>query len=256
MSSQAATVAGCFGGGGAVVDDPHLCKGRNTQHDLIEFGVVIDAIDMHPVGRSSGSKVIDVNLFGVISDDSVVCKCRVHVLNQVIPRMPLPDDGSTAVARRLDLDDVIGPQLVVGEQPRITPRSRRFCDTFQFPGHEQQIAVGKWLHIMMMLNLCTGVFEVPQQGSIPGDPLHSTTGSTRRDRRITRDSSGSEDVTPLEQVGGLTGIVIAGPTVNDATDPIDEICGGVTAGSKEAVAAVGGRGTMKPTDRLVSLFSR
>ena len=56
-----------------------------------------------------GSKVIDVDLLGVIRDHAEVCQCRIDLLNQVIPRMPLPDDGSTAIARRLHFDDVLGP---------------------------------------------------------------------------------------------------------------------------------------------------
>ena len=81
---------------GRVVDDPELAEVPRGEHDLIEVGVVGDRVDMVPVAGRGERWVVEVDELGVIGDDAVVGLCRIEVLDEVIPGMPLPDDVGAA----------------------------------------------------------------------------------------------------------------------------------------------------------------
>ena len=54
LSMFAAIVAGRFGGGRAMVDDPDFAELAGAQHDLIELSVVRDGVAVDPVGQKTG----------------------------------------------------------------------------------------------------------------------------------------------------------------------------------------------------------
>jgi len=125
----ATRVPGSFSGRRAVVDDPHLIQGRRAHQDLIELLVVVDRVHVDPVRPGVASSRIDVHELRVVGNDAKIVFRRVEILDQVVPQVPLPNDGSRRRSRLLDLDNVLWPQRVVslGEDPRpdavVFPRS-------------------------------------------------------------------------------------------------------------------------------------
>ncbi|MBL0174357.1 MAG: hypothetical protein IPP94_03660 [Ignavibacteria bacterium] len=91
-----------------MVDHIHFVEIVGGEDDLVQFGIVVDAVQVHPIpgGHVSG---IDVEEFWMITHDAVICFRRVVVLDEMIPRMPFPDDVAAAGSCRLHLDDVVGP---------------------------------------------------------------------------------------------------------------------------------------------------
>ena len=45
----ASAASGCLLSGGAVINDPHFIPMPAAQDDFIAFGMVVDAVDMHPI---------------------------------------------------------------------------------------------------------------------------------------------------------------------------------------------------------------
>ncbi len=107
-------MAGGFSGSGAVVDDPDFPESGHAEEDLVEVGVVVDAIAMEPIGafteRSGWGEVIDVDEFRVGGDIAVVGFCGVDVLDEVVPHAPFPYDGGGIGAGGLEFDDFFGPE--------------------------------------------------------------------------------------------------------------------------------------------------
>ena len=100
-----------------MVDDVNLMHAAARDGDLVEYGVVVNPVAMHPVSASSSVSraacIIDVDAFGMVADHPVIVFARVVILDEVIPRMPSPDDVGAVVANRLNLDDVVGPNVVL-----------------------------------------------------------------------------------------------------------------------------------------------
>ena len=84
---------------------------------MVKVHVVVDAVAMHPIGSSSsvagGTDEIDVKAPRVVSYDPVVVHGLVVVLDQVVPSVPLPHDLSVIATHWFDLDDSIGPHIVL-----------------------------------------------------------------------------------------------------------------------------------------------
>ena len=100
-----------------MVDDVNFMHASARDGDLVEHRVVVDAVAMHPIGAASSvscaSSIIDVDAFGMVSNHPVVVFGGVVILDEVIPCMPSPHDVGAVVAHRLNLDDVIGPNVVL-----------------------------------------------------------------------------------------------------------------------------------------------
>ena len=110
-----ATVTGRLGASSTVVDHPDLIDGPHTDDNLIQLGVVIDRVAMEPVGTLVSDRV-DISQFRMVGHNAEVLLGGIEILNQMIPRMPLPDDFARTRTRLSHLDDVIRPQLIVVEQ--------------------------------------------------------------------------------------------------------------------------------------------
>ena len=49
LPRAAAAMAGCFGRGRAVIDDPDFAERMDAHHELIEFGVKGDSVEVGPI---------------------------------------------------------------------------------------------------------------------------------------------------------------------------------------------------------------
>ena len=109
--------AGGFLGGGAVIDDVHLVHAAARKRDLVEMGVVINAVAVHPIGAtrcvSCSAHVVDVDLSRAVSHHPEVVFCFVVVLNKMVPCMPFPYDFCIVGADGFYFDDVVGPDVVL-----------------------------------------------------------------------------------------------------------------------------------------------
>ena len=103
---------GCLGGSGAVIDDPDLGEGRDTHNDLVEFGVVVDAVEVQPVSIRGALIVIEVNLFGMISDDTEirVWDSTAELRYMVLPERPQGTEpmSEKELAEMITRDSMIG----------------------------------------------------------------------------------------------------------------------------------------------------
>ena len=59
---------------------------------------------------------VDIGEFRMFREHAVIRRVRIEILDQMIPRVPLPDDFARTRTRLSHLDEVIGPQLIVVEQ--------------------------------------------------------------------------------------------------------------------------------------------
>ena len=112
--------APCRPGGERVVDHPDLAGSAEAHDDLVALGVVLDGVGVQPVPGPAGE--VHVHPPGRVGHDAEARQPGIAVLHEVVPDPPFPHD---LVGARVDLDDLLGPERLVGEQRRIpTPRDR------------------------------------------------------------------------------------------------------------------------------------
>ena len=87
-----------------VVDNPELVKRGHAEQEVLEVGVVVDGVDVQPVaGLAAGRAVVHINLVDAFTDHTKVVFACIQVLDQMVPRVPLPHHigASVAVRRKL-----------------------------------------------------------------------------------------------------------------------------------------------------------
>ncbi len=103
--------------GGAVVNDVNFVHAAARDGNLVEDGVVIDAVAVHPVGPSCGvsgpPRIVDVDQLWMVFHDAVIVLGWIVVLNQVVPCVPSPDDVGAVVTNGLNFHDVVWPNVVL-----------------------------------------------------------------------------------------------------------------------------------------------
>jgi hypothetical protein len=104
---------GGFCGGGIMVDNPNFIEGGAGDEDLVEFGMIVDAVEVEPVGCAGVGGIVDVDAVRMIGNDAVVGKGGVEILYEMISGMPLPDDEGVVGAEGLEFDDGFGPEALV-----------------------------------------------------------------------------------------------------------------------------------------------
>ena len=128
VAALAAVPAGMPGGlfyARGAVDDPYLAEVADGDHNLIEFGVVIQCVGMRPIGSVSpvatrrGEVEVDVDAFGMVCDHAVVRLAWIEILNKVVERRPLPDDVGVGRPSWTDFDDMRRIQSGAGERVRV-----------------------------------------------------------------------------------------------------------------------------------------
>src|SRR5207245_7153901 len=101
LAAPSATSSSCLFRRCAVVDDPNFAEVPQAHEHLVEIRVVVDSIEMCPVGICAlrwRDIVINVYALRVRSHITVVRFLSIDVLNQVIPQVPFPNDLSAGVA--------------------------------------------------------------------------------------------------------------------------------------------------------------
>ena len=94
-----------------VIDNPNLAEVADRDHNLVQYGVVVQRIPMEPssiagtVAPRRGEVEIDVYAFRVVGDHAVVGLLRIEVLNEVVERRPSPDDLAVLRACWANFDD-------------------------------------------------------------------------------------------------------------------------------------------------------
>ena len=213
--------AGRFRCGGVVVDDPDLVEGGTGDEDVIELGVVVDAVEVEPVGGRAIGGIVDVDAVGMVGDDAVVGECRVEVLHEVVDGAPLPDDFCVVVADGLDLDDGFGPEAVV-DLRGVAPEGDGLVVVHVFPGDEQEVAVGQGLHVVMSAMVGRAVvIVVPEHVAVPVEQTEITARTTTTEWNSVFDSPGFQEGAVFKQINTTAKREIIGPCVDGVALPVE-----------------------------------
>ena len=169
-----------------MVDDVDLVHAPAGQGDLVEVTVVIDAVAVHPVGTSRRipcpSDVVDVQPSGVVSNRSVVVFARVVILDQVVPSTPFPDNFSVVCSDGFDLDDVVGPDVVlsagtVAGNLWVAAGLECLLFTALFPRNHEDVSVGHGFDVVVRDVHDVVVGPRPFQFTLPGNAFDLAAGS-------------------------------------------------------------------------------
>ncbi len=172
--------------GCAVVDDVYLVHASTRERNLVQVRVVVDAVAVHPIGTPSSvarsTDVVDVDFSGMVFHRAVIVLARVVILDQVVPSVPLPYNFSIIGPHRFDLNDVVGPNVVlpaggVAGNGGVSPCLQGFCLCFVLPSDHEDVAVRHGLDVMMGNVLLAVVGPRPLQGAIPRDTFHFAGGA-------------------------------------------------------------------------------
>ena len=71
------------------------------------------------------------------------------ILDEVVPNVPFPNDVCITSSDRLNLDNVVWPQLILAQLIGVAPCLNRFFLTLCLPCNHQEITVWQRLDIVM-----------------------------------------------------------------------------------------------------------
>ena len=259
LAATSTAVPGRLVRGGRVIDDPDLVKSQCTERDLVEIGVVGDPVGVNPVGTTplaalvrifvsfvfpfastdvadrpkslhfgrryapADADVVNVDKLRVIRHNTKVALPRVVILDQVIPKVPLPNDLSASRAIGLNFDHVIRPDFVVLDQLRIAPGGDRLFGGFQLPGDHENVAIREYFEIVVQAMVFVGILKIPEQVSFPVEPPNALSYATTAEVRILRIALAGKQITILEQIIRARPPLIVWPRVNHIAVQVDKI---------------------------------
>ena len=180
--------SGGFCRGRRVVDHPNFIQMVGADHDLVECRVVVDGIGVNPICLAILTGV-DIDPFWVFCDHSEIRLHRIRVLYEMIPEMPLPNNLSRGRSSLRHFDDVLWPDRTLVDRVRSPPRCNRFCCGLELPGEHQDIPVGQWLNVMVMLHRRARIIESPGDIAIPVEEFEKASDPPSADRQRSRRSS-------------------------------------------------------------------
>ena len=208
LAAAAAAVAGGLGGRGAVIDNPEFTEGVDAHRDLIEVGIVSDAVEVRPIGVDARRPlaggvapdvadglelvraallgedrgdhifaVVDVDQLGMLGDFAVIRLGFIVFLDEVVPDVPFPHDLTGRLSRRLHLDDAVGQHETEAGQFRPASGGDGFLGGLLFSKDHQHVTIGQLADIVVRKLLVAGKSEVPDKLAIPGEFLNPPTGA-------------------------------------------------------------------------------
>ena len=168
-----------------VPDDPDFVEGRDAHDDLarrVVEGEVIDRIHVQPVGRLGTFRAeVEVNLVLLVGNDPVVGLGAVEVLNEVVPGAPLPDNVGTALAVRLELDELVAPQFTPGEEGGVAAVVDALEAVEDLPADGDHIAAGHHGEVVVQAQAVVVGREAPQNLVVPSAALDGGPAATGPD---------------------------------------------------------------------------
>ena len=146
-----ARVTGGLRRGELVINHPQLAVAAHAQHDLVELGIVVNAVHVIPEFLHLSAGWITINQLDVIAHDAVIILGVVKILDEVVPSVPFPDDDSIRRAisgNRLHFDHKIRQhESAVGgdfgaQGGRIEPGGEHFGVRLHFARDHEHVAIG------------------------------------------------------------------------------------------------------------------
>src|SRR5262249_38963273 len=154
----------------------------------------------------------------------IVRQSGIHVLNEVVPHMPLPDDPCAVWPLGFELDQHIGPYPVWEYELRTPADLPRFLRRPGFPGDRQHIAVGKNRHIVVREASRIVVREVPDDISVEVELLKSASLPASTEYGGTRVAAAAKEMAVVQQIHPRARQIVAIPGPNDFAVEVDEVC--------------------------------
>ena len=211
---------------GAVVNEPYLVATAGTQHDLVQFRIVIERIHVVPE-RGRGTTVAGhIHQFRMPGRVPMVWLGRVEILHQMVPDVPFPDNPPPFRRGRLDLHHGIRHQKIVPQESRIKPCRDGLLPGFALHHQRQDVAVWHRLDVVVQLIVPGGVVKLPDQVALPIILLDAPPLTTAR-APLHPKHARPHKMTIRKQVGGLSRFISTLPLVNHTPVVIYQIRDGI-----------------------------
>jgi hypothetical protein len=223
-----------------VVEDPDLAQRGHRDRDLVEPRVVVDRVRVKEVhanvallrlvghvaeGLELGELFrrdcwrtgagVHVEALGMCGRISVVRKLRIVALHQVVPDVPLPDDLRAPGTNRLDLQDPLGHEPLLGRRVGPATRGDRLLAGLRFPGEGEHVPVGKGSDVVVEDARLVAQLPLPDEVPLPVDLLDDARDAPEAEVEEIRIAGPADQVPVLEQI--MVGAAeLAVPRVYDA----------------------------------------
>ncbi len=138
-----------------MINYPEFAVAPHAHHDLIELRVIVDSVHVVPELLDHHAGAVRIDAFHIVADHAVVAPPSGEVLDQVIPRMPLPDDDAAVRADGLDLGHIVREhEAAAAGDRRIENRGVEAGGQYlgcalHLTNDHDDIAVGKHLEIVV-----------------------------------------------------------------------------------------------------------
>ena len=161
---------------------------------------------------------------------------RVHILNQVVPGMPLPHHFAARRQGGGNFSDGLGPH-----QLGVHPSSfRGFLLRLQLPGQDEHVAVGHPCKVVVMVLGVVCPIQPPFQLAVPRHALQPPPNTAAG--KGTHHPAAACQTAILQEVARAARVVVAGPGLDDLATVVDEVGVGAAHGVEQRVAIEGLRG--------------
>ena len=134
----------------------------------------------------------------MVADNSKVVDRCIIVLNQMIPRIPLPHNVCLIIGEWFDFDNLVGPDVAatawrIACNGWIPASLCCFCLGFILPCNRQNISIWHWFNIVMSDGIHRRVFPRPFSRSVPRDAFNfsSNASATEITNRLLTNIGGS-----------------------------------------------------------------
>ena len=238
-----------------VIYDPDFAVYRRTDEYLVELCRVVDRIEMKELAGNSlhrdGGKIhIDFSRVG--GNITIATEIRVTILDEMITRIPLPDDaGAAADEIRFYLDDAFAVQRATFSYGPGPTQRRSLGIGHLIEDYSENISIRHGRDVVVQaITTQLAIVKTPQHITIPVDQFDDTVGAQRKSLQLLPVvvRRGAQQLAVVQQVGSsaVRGLQIIMPAVHDAPLGVAQentflylyAIGGVTAEIK-TVARVG-----------------
>ena len=227
-STRAARVGRRLRGGGGMIDDQHFAERARAEENLVAHRVVVNRIAVAPVAARNQAE-IDVDEFGVIRDHAVVGQRGIHILNQVIPHVPTPDDVVGRCSRGLDFKNGVRPEL---RRDRLSAGRLRLGERVRFPHDAEDVAVWHRTHIVVLLKLGGRHQQVVGERAGGAEDLDAA-AARRAAEGAGRVHGRTNERAIAPQIAHAGAARRASPTSNDCASRVDGVGGGAVGGGEQ-----------------------
>ena len=207
---------------------------------------------MHPVAAvctsraasAANTRVVDVQAAWRVQRGAVMRKGGVDVLDQMVPRVPLPNHLAAFRKVGRHFEHRLRPhQLRVG-----SPGRGSFLHGPVFPRQHEDVSGGHEGEVVVVVGAVVGPVQGPQKFAIPRTALNATANAASRKRSV--HAASTHQAAVLQQVRSAARNVLAFPRLDDLPAVVNQVGGRASHGVEQRVAVKRFGGVEEGADRL------